>query len=64
MKADELIQSYINFTEMCLGREIRNLETVKFLFELYLKQIHGLDGCNGSKSKKAISHSSGEGNGK
>ena len=48
MKADELIQSYINFTEMCLGREIRNLETVKFLFELYL------DGCNGSKSKKAM----------
>jgi len=33
-------------------------------FKLLKKQIHGLDGCNGSKSKKAISHSSGEGNGK
>ena len=30
-------------------------------FKLLKKQIHGLDGCNGSKSKKAISHSSGEG---
>jgi len=45
MKPEEAVAYIVEFcTKLIIWKEIK-------------EQIHGLDGCNGSKSKKAISHS-------
>lgn len=38
MKAEQLIQTYKTFIEMCLAKDITDVADVQFLFKLHIEQ--------------------------